>query len=248
MRSKCWLFWERVCRVWKAGLGSQSLQNLLCSAELFFNRNTHVFLNNVQQTVSWSAPHSILQTPLAGHRLGAFWGVKACLANHVWRHSPAIFSRHHLLDTVYIHMEYSFGEHGFKHRSQWDFFCAHRVPGRELSEFLSAFYLCAKANSLSFSQNSPSLPQSPVRLSEFSSPKQYSQNSIQAQEKSTNPNFWVWIFSSGLPLEGVGPKSSVCPSKAGKSNYLGGICRDFAGMSRLCPKSLRKSSCSILIP
>ena len=38
------------------------------------------------------------------------------------------------------------------------FFGAHWVPGSELSEFLSAYYLCAKANSTSFSQNSPSLP------------------------------------------------------------------------------------------
>ena len=39
-------------------------------------------------------------------------------------------------------------------------------------EFLSAYYLCAtaKANSPSFSQSSPSLPQNSVRLSEFSSP------------------------------------------------------------------------------
>ena len=28
-----------------------------------------------------------------------------------------------------------------------EFFCPHRAPGRELSEFLSAYYLCAKANS-----------------------------------------------------------------------------------------------------
>ena len=42
--------------------------------------------------------------------------------------------------------------------------------GRELSEFLSAYYLCAKAHSQSLSQNSPSLPQNSVRLSEFSSP------------------------------------------------------------------------------
>ena len=48
-----------------------------------------------------------------------------------------------------------------------EIFGPHRVPGRELSEFLSAYYLCAKANS-------PSLPQNSVRLSEFSSPKQYS--------------------------------------------------------------------------
>ena len=48
----------------------------------------------------------------------------------------------------------------------------------QLSESLSAYYLCAKANSPSFSQNSPSLPRNSVRLSEFSSPKQYSRNSI----------------------------------------------------------------------
>ena len=59
-----------------------------------------------------------------------------------------------------------------------EFFDPHRVPGRELSEFLSAFYFCAKANSPSFSENSPSLPRNSVRLSEFSSPKQYSRNSI----------------------------------------------------------------------
>ena len=34
--------------------------------------------------------------------------------------------------------------------------------GGELSEFLSAYYLCAKAKSPSFSQNSPSLPQNSV--------------------------------------------------------------------------------------
>ena len=31
-----------------------------------------------------------------------------------------------------------------------EFFGPHRVPGRELSEFLSAYYLCDKANSPSF--------------------------------------------------------------------------------------------------
>ena len=54
------------------------------------------------------------------------------------------------------------------------FFCPHRVPGRELSELLSAYYLCAIANSPSFRQSSPSLPQ---KLSEFSLPKQHSRNS-----------------------------------------------------------------------
>ena len=39
-----------------------------------------------------------------------------------------------------------------------EFFWAHWVPGSELSEFLSAYDLCAQVNSPSFSQNSPSLP------------------------------------------------------------------------------------------
>ena len=74
--------------------------------------------------------------------------------------------------------EYGFREHGFKTPNSVSFFDPHRVPGGKLSEFLSAYYLCAKANSPSFSQNSPSLLQNSVRLSEFSSPKQYSRNSI----------------------------------------------------------------------
>ena len=41
-------------------------------------------------------------------------------------------------------------------------FGPHRVQGRELSEFLSAYYLCAKANSPSSSQNSPSSSQNSV--------------------------------------------------------------------------------------
>ena len=39
-----------------------------------------------------------------------------------------------------------------------EFFGPHRVPGTELSEFLLAYHLCAKANSPSFSKNSSSLP------------------------------------------------------------------------------------------
>ena len=66
----------------------------------------------------------------------------------------------------------------FQNEELSEFFGPHRVPGREISEFLSASYLCDKTKSPSFSQNSPSLPQNSVRLSEFSSLKQYSRNSI----------------------------------------------------------------------
>ena len=43
-----------------------------------------------------------------------------------------------------------------------EFFGPHRVPGRGLSEFLSAYCLSTKVNSPSFSRNSPSLPQNSV--------------------------------------------------------------------------------------
>ena len=55
--------------------------------------------------------------------------------------------------------------------------------------------------------------------------------SIQGRKRNPNPNFLVRIFSSGVEvfhMKGRGPKSSVCPSKPGTSNFLG------------CPKSLRK--------
>ena len=47
-----------------------------------------------------------------------------------------------------------------------ELFGPHRVPERDLSEFLSAYYLCAHENSPSCSQNSASLPQNSVSLSE----------------------------------------------------------------------------------
>ena len=75
-------------------------------------------------------------------------------------------------------------------------FGAHWVLGSELSEFLSAYYLCAKANSPSFSQNSPSLPRNSVRLSEFFSPKQYSRNSIP-------PVSYSLFLSLTLAIQGV---------------------------------------------
>ena len=50
----------------------------------------------------------------------------------------------------------------FQTPSSVRFFGPHRAPGRELSEFLSAYYLCTKANSPSLSQNSPSLAQNSV--------------------------------------------------------------------------------------
>ena len=46
-------------------------------------------------------------------------------------------------------------------------------------------------------------------------------------------------------MKGWGPKSSICPSKPGKSNFFGGISRHFAGISRKCPKSLRKKKVSV---
>ena len=56
--------------------------------------------------------------------------------------------------------------------------------------------------------------------------------------KLFGPDILRW--GGGLPREGGGPKSSVCPSKPEKPNFFGGISRDFAGISRGRPKSLRK--------
>ena len=50
----------------------------------------------------------------------------------------------------------------FQTASTVSFLVLTEFGGRELSEFLSAYYLCAKANSPSFWQNSPSLPQDSV--------------------------------------------------------------------------------------
>ena len=69
---------------------------------------------------------------------------------------------------------------------------------------------------------------------------------IQGGKKNPNPNFLVRIFSSGVGVfhvTGWGPKSSIRPSKPGKSNFLGGVSRDFAGISRGRTKSLRKKVC-----
>ena len=65
--------------------------------------------------------------------------------------------------------------------------------------------------------------------------------------KLFGPDIFGW--GGGLPREGVGPKSSVCPSKPRETKLFGGISRDFAGISWKCPKSLReKGLCSILVP
>ena len=53
----------------------------------------------------------------------------------------------------------------------------------------------------------------------------------------------IFRWGRGHPREGVGPKSSVGPSKPGKLDILGGISRDFAGISQRRPKSLKKKVC-----
>ena len=71
----------------------------------------------------------------------------------------------------------------------------------------------------------------------------YLENVNQGRKRNPNLNFWARIFSGGVGVfhtKGRGPKSSVCPLKPGKSNFFRGISRDFAGISRKPPKSLRK--------
>ena len=64
-----------------------------------------------------------------------------------------------------------------------------------------------------------------------------------ARKKSTNRNFGVRTFSGGgrgLPPKGVGAKRFGMPLETREVNFFGGISREFAGISRGCPKSLRK--------
>ena len=75
---------------------------------------------------------------------------------------------------------------------------------------------------------------------------------VQGRKRNPNPNFLVWIFSSGVGVfhvNGWGSKSSICPSKHRESNFLGGISRDLPGYPGGARKVLRKkSSCSISVP
>ena len=66
---------------------------------------------------------------------------------------------------------------------------------------------------------------------------------IQARETNPNLNFRARIFSGGVGvfhMKGWGPKSSVCPSNPGKSNFFGGISRDFAGDIPQVPEKFEK--------
>ena len=66
------------------------------------------------------------------------------------------------------------------------------------------------------------------------------------KKKEPKPKLLVRICSGGMGVfhrKGWGPKSLVCPSKPRETKLFGGISRDFAGISRGCPKSLRKKVC-----
>ena len=70
--------------------------------------------------------------------------------------------------------------------------------------------------------------------------------SLRHEKGTQTQTFWSGYFRVGggvFHVNGWGPKSSIRPSKPGKSNFLGGISRDFAGISRKYPKSLRKNVC-----
>ena len=63
----------------------------------------------------------------------------------------------------------------------------------------SLLFVC-QANSPSFSQNSPSLPRNSVRLSEFSSPKQYFRNGIPPVSWNFTP-FYAPLFVAAQHLQ-----------------------------------------------
>ena len=106
-----------------------------------------------------------------------------------------------------------------------EFFAPHRAPVRELSEFLSAYYLCAKANSPSFSQNSPSLPQNSVGslfrnstletvfrpFTSFADP--VTETRSESSSGKSPGNFWKVLRHSGKAGTFQKPCGSPTPSK-----------------------------------
>ena len=86
------------------------------------------------------------------HFLCLFLGYGA----HMGGHSP---SRRHCLSEM---GRIRFRRVWFQTPNSVNLFGPRRVPGRELSEFLSAYYLCAKTNSPSSAQNLPILAQNSV--------------------------------------------------------------------------------------
>ena len=128
------------------------------------------------------------------------------------------------------------------------------LPGQLSNSRRIIFLQCATGPSVNY-RDKFTLPQKGVRQKE--SGKKVTKKVTKASEKSgtkkepkpklLSPDIFRW--GRGLPHEGVGPKSSVCPSKPGKSNFFGGISRDLAGISGGRPKSLRKKSLgSIFVP
>ena len=95
-----------------------------------------------------------------------------------------------------------------------DFFCPHRVPGRELSEFLSAYYLCDKANSPSFFAEltgfAPKLSEARwVLFSETALSKQQSARFLRYQASFRNQiAHWTWERQS--PRGHCVSRKSVC--------------------------------------
>ena len=85
----------------------------------------------------------------------AYWGeqLKCCgniVCNPAWSNGKFHISGVAFERTKSETGRIQFRRAQFQTPSSVSFFYAHRVPGRELSEFLSAYFLCAKANSPSF--------------------------------------------------------------------------------------------------
>ena len=74
---------------------------------------------------------------------------------------------------------------------------------------------------------------------------------FQGGKKNQTQTFWSGYFPVGygvFHVNGWGPKSSIRSSKPGKSNFLGGLSRDFAGISRRCPKKKEKKRVCVQFP
>ena len=69
---------------------------------------------------------------------------------------------------------------------------------------------------------------------------------LSGKKKDSKPKLFgpdIFWWGGGLPGEGVGATKFGVSLETRETYFFGGISRDFAGISRKCPKSLRKKNC-----
>ena len=83
-------------------------------------------------------------------------------------------------------------------------------------------------------------PGGPAAVCDPNPPRPFARSRKEHKPKLLSPDIFRW---GKFQVKEWGPKSSVCTSKPGKSNFFGGISRDFAGISRQSPEKFEKKVC-----